>query len=304
MTPELQRLTRRAMNLSLAVGFILLVVKVTAYLLTQSAGILSDAAESVVHVFAVGFAAYSLRLSRKPADSAHLYGHEKIGFFSAGFEGALIIIAALYIFYEALQAILFGPELQRLGIGILITLLVMIVNGSLGLYLIRIGKRSNSIILTANGKHVLTDSWTSAGVLLGLLLTALTGWLYWDALCAILVAINITVSGFRLIRKSVAGLMDVADPAIQKTLADIMDREAHEHHIDYHHLRHRNLGHAIAVDVHLLFPDAMSVRDAHRIATHIETSLARALPTGAQVTSHLEPLIDHHLIHPDPGVSP
>lgn len=297
VTPDLANLTRRAMNLSVAVGILLLVAKITAYRLTLSAGILSDAAESVVHVFAVGFAAYSLWFSRKPADEGHLYGHEKIGFFSAGFEGALIIIAAGYIFYEAVYAILFGPELERLGVGMAMTASVMVINGLLGLYLIRIGKKSHSIILTANGKHVLTDSWTSAGVLIGLMLSALTGWLYWDAICAILVAINITVSGFRLVHKSVAGLMDVADPEVQQTLTAVMDEEARNRGIDYHHLRHRNLGHAYAVDVHLLFPDDMSIRDAHRIATEVEDKLAGALDPVAEVTSHLEPIDDHAVVH-------
>ena len=195
-----------AMTLSLVVGLLMFVVKVGAYVLTGSAAILSDAAESVVHVAAVSFAFYSLRFSQKPADRQHLYGHAKVGFFSAGFEGAMIVLAALYIVFEAIRKWVVGLELEYVGVGTSLTVLAMLVNGVLGVYLIWTGKKRNSIILTANGKHVLTDCWTSLGVIVGLCLVLLTGWLPWDPIAAIVVAVNIVVSGVGLIRQSIGGI--------------------------------------------------------------------------------------------------
>ncbi|MEX2381840.1 MAG: cation diffusion facilitator family transporter, partial [Opitutales bacterium] len=209
-----RRLLRSAMNLSLGVGFLMLVIKFGAYLLTGSAAIFADAVETIVHVAAVGFASYSLRLSQKPADVSHPYGHAKIGFFSAGAEGALIVIAALFIIQDAINKWLGGLELENIGIGTGLTAFTVFLNGGLGLYLVWLGKKKNSLILEANGKHVLTDAWTSVGVIIGLILTLLTGWLPWDPIFAMLVAINILVAGFGLIRRSVRGLMDEADPKI------------------------------------------------------------------------------------------
>ncbi|HEX9828676.1 MAG TPA: cation diffusion facilitator family transporter, partial [Bacteroidota bacterium] len=165
-----------AIALSLVVGFLMLAGKTYAYAITGSAAILSDAAESVVHVVAVGFAAFSLWLSLKPADTSHPYGHEKIGYFSAGMEGMMIVLAAMYILYEAIMKWLGGLQLQNLGTGVLYTAAATAINAALGGYLIWQGKRHKSIILIANGKHVLTDSWTSFGVIVGLLLTIWTGW--------------------------------------------------------------------------------------------------------------------------------
>jgi len=299
-----ERHLRFGMNLSLAIGIGMLVLKVWAWLLTGSTAIFSDAAESVVHVAAVAFAAYSLRLSLKPADETHLYGHAKIGFFSAGFEGGLIVLAALFIIYEAVTGWLGGLELQRLGLGIVLTALAGLVNGGLGLYLIRLGRRRQSLILEANGRHVLTDCWTSLGVVGGLVLTMLTGWLPFDPLIAIAVAINIIVSGFGLLRRSVGGLMDRADPGINEVLNEVLGRETVARGLHYHDLRHRNIGDAHWVEVHLLFPGGMSVEEAHRIATEIERALENALPAAAYVTTHLEAIEDHAELHGDPDRPP
>lgn len=290
-----------AMRLSLWIGILMLIMKIGAYLLTGSAAILSDAAESVVHVLAVVFAAYSLRLSLKPADPEHLYGHAKVSFFSAGFEGAMIIFAALYIIYEAISKWLSGLYLEHLGIGAGLTALALIINGFLGVYLVKVGKRRKSIILEANGKHVLTDSWTSLGVIVGLVLTLSTGWLPWDPIFAILVALNILYSGFGLIRSSVSGLMDSADPEINAQLIEILDRETKKHDIHYHNLLHRNLGYLHWVELHLLFPKNTSVSDAHRTATEIERVIDEGLEPGARITTHLESIEDHGEIHAADG---
>ncbi len=289
------------MRLSLAAGVAMLLLKGGAYLITGSSAILSDAAESVVHIIAVSFAAYSLRLSHKPADEDHLYGHAKIGFFSAGFEGAMIVAAAIFIIYTAISKWLGGLELQHLGIGTGLTAFAALLNGALGWHLIRTGRRRQSLIIEANGHHVLTDCWTSLGVLVGLTLTMLTGWLAWDPIFALLAAANILVSGVRLMRASFQGLMDAADPDTHRQLLEVLDREAKHHAIRHHHLRHRNAGDAHWVEVHLLFPRDMRIQDAHRIATEVEQAIEESLQPRAYVTTHLECIEDHdeaHARHP------
>jgi cation diffusion facilitator family transporter len=203
---------RLAMRLSLIAGVIMLAAKVTAYLMTHSAAIFSDAAESVVHVVAVAFAAFSLRLSAKPAVPRFLYGYERITFFSAGFEGAMIVVAAVAIVVQAIQRWLAGLQLENLGAGTLLVFLAGLLNTFLGYYLLRTGRRTNSLILEADGKHVLTDSWTSFGVVAGLGLVLLTGWKPFDPLVAMAVAINIFWSGGRLVWQSAVGLLDYSDP--------------------------------------------------------------------------------------------
>jgi cation diffusion facilitator family transporter len=288
------------MSWSLVVGVLMLAIKVGAYLLTGSAAILSDAAESVVHVGAVSFAFFSLRLSYKPADADHMYGHAKISFFSAGFEGAMILLAAVYIVYEAVRRFIVGLELEYVGWGVGLTAAAMLINALLGFYLIRTGRRRGSLILVANGKHVLTDSWTSLGVIVGLVLTLATGWLAWDPIAAIVVATNIAVAGVGLIRQSVGGLMDVAEPAVRGRILESLERETARQGIGFHCMRHRNLGDVHWIDVHLLFPGGTPVREAHRVATEIERRVAAGLGSAAHVTTHLEAIEDHDKIHPDP----
>jgi cation diffusion facilitator family transporter len=288
---------RVAMRLSLAVGLLMLLGKVSAYVLTGSAAILSDAAESVIHVVAVAFAAFSLTLSARPADRRFTYGYERIAFFSAGFEGALIVLAAVFIIATAVEKWLAGLELERLGAGTLIVLGAALLNAGLGLYLVRTGKRTHSIILEANGKHVLTDSWTSFGVVGGLTLVLLTGWKPFDPLLAIAVAVNILWSGGQLIRRSIVGLMDYADPDIARTLEPALDGLTRELGIGYHHVRFRHTGHRVLVEVHLLFPYGTPVGDAHRRATEVEERLPSLLAYEAEVITHLEALEDHEDVH-------
>ena len=301
-TATAQRAARNAMRLSVGAGVAMLVIKFAAYALTGSTAILSDAAESIVHMIAVLFAAYSLWLARKPADEAHPYGHAKISFFSAGLEGAMILTAALLIIAVAIQDWLTGLSLRNLDTGIALTALAAVLNAALGWHLIRVGRRHRSLILEANGLHVLTDCWTSGGVVLGLVLARATGWLFLDPLCAIAVALNIIYSGYRLIRRSVTGLMDEADPVIQQRLQELLDRECIARGISHHRLRQRFNGVAYDVDVHLLFPDRMPIVEAHRIATVIEQAIATELKAAAEVTTHLEPHDDHLNIHPDDRV--
>jgi cation diffusion facilitator family transporter len=288
---------RTGMQLSLWIGVVMLVMKLAACFMTGSAAILSDAAESVVHVVAVGFAAYSLRLSYAPADADHPYGHAKISFFSAGFEGAMIAVAALYIIYEAVARWMAGLHLQHLGLGTLITAAAAAINAILGAYLLRLGRNKHSVILEADGQHVLTDVWTSLGVIVGLCLVLLTGWLPWDPICAILVACNILITGFGLIRRGISGLMDTADPQVQRQVEEILRQETARHGLRYHSLRHRSLGVCQLVDVHLLFPENTPIRQAHEAATAIEQAVESTLQPCGEVTTHLESIEGHREAH-------
>jgi cation diffusion facilitator family transporter len=290
---------RFAMNLSLAVGLLMFVMKTGAYLLTGSAAILSDAAESVTHVAAVFFAAYSLRLSYRPPDKDHLYGHAKISFFSAGFEGAMIILAALFIIYESIRKWMTGLQLENLGVGTALTAAAMIINGGLGGYLVWLGRHKHSLILEADGKHVLTDCVTSLAVLVGLVLVLLTKWAPFDPICGILTACNIFWSGTGLLKAAFVGLMDTADPTAHAKLTEVLDRETGVRGMSYHSLRHRNLGDAHWVEVHLLFPSDSSLAEAHRTATDIENVIEASLEPRAFVTTHLECALDHDALHPD-----
>jgi cation diffusion facilitator family transporter len=286
-----------AMSLSLVVGFFMLAGKMYAYLITGSAAILSDAAESVVHVLAVAFAAFSLWLSFKPADPSHPYGHDRISFFSAGFEGAMIVFAAFYIIYESIQKWIYGLQIENLDIGTYVVAGAALVNAGLGAYLVWQGKRHNSLILVANGKHVLTDSYTSLGVIVGLILVMITGWLPFDPILAMLVAVNILWSGGKLIRQSVAGLMDEGDKTTHSALVEILERETALRGLRYHELRHRNSGTSLWVDFHLLFPNATNIDDAHWKATEIEAAIKASFPISVTVTTHLEPLDGHDRTH-------
>jgi len=295
--PEERRLNQRAMLLSLAVGVAMLAGKGAAYLLTGSAAILSDALESVIHVLAVAFAAFSLHLSVKPADSRYPYGYERIAFFSAGFEGALIILAAVSIIWTAVYKWMHGLEVERLGTGTLLLVAAAIINGVLGWYLVRTGRRSKSIILEANGRHVLTDSWTSLGVVAGLCLVMITGWLPFDPILAIAVAVNILWSGTHLVMRSVSGLMDYADPERTGRVAAAIEPLCRDLGFEHHGLRVRHTGYRTLVEVHLLFPFTLTIGDAHRRATVLEEHIASALGEEVEVVTHLESREDHAALH-------
>lgn len=285
---------KRVMNLSLAAALVLLVAKVSAAVVTGSSAIYSDAAESVVHCLAVAFAAWALRLSHKPADETHHFGHDKVSFLSAGFEGAMICAAALLIFYEAIRQMIFGVRLENLTIGIGITAAAAVVNLGLGFSLLAVGKRQNSPLLRANGLHVLTDVWSSAAVLVALGLVLLTDWPWWDPIAAILAAANILRVGGKLIRGSLAGLLDEADPAVETKIRELLDRETAARGLTYHNFRHRHSGRTHWVEFHLVFDDDISVRSAHRKATAVEASVAALLHPDGRVISHLEPRSAEH----------
>lgn len=298
-------LLRRASWLSFWVGVLMLAIKGFAWWVTRSSAILGDAAESVVHIAAVGFVVYSLRLSQKPADRDHTYGHAKISFFSAGMEGILITVAGLFILVEATRSWIAGAEPERIGWGILLVFVALAINAALGWFLVSTGKKNDSLILESNGHHVLVDAWTSLGVIVGLLLAWGTGWWWVDPLCAIGVAIHILRGGVRLLWRSANGLMDHADPEVREAIVAQLDEATSRQGIGWHQMRHRHLGDGHWVDVHLVFDDETTVRDAHSVATGVEDGIRDVLGPGTSVTTHLEPAEDHERIHGHPpGADP
>ncbi len=286
---------KQIMNLSLGVAVVLLAAKVTAAVVTGSSAVYSDAAESVVHLLAVGFAAWALRLAHKPADETHHFGHDKVAFLSAGFEGAMISAAAVLILYEAVRQWIYGVSINHLGFGAQVTAAAAVVNLALGLSLVRIGGKSGSPLIRANGMHVLTDVWSSGAVLIALALVYWTKWVWWDPIAAALAALNILRVGFKLIRESLSGLLDEADPKVEREICELLDREAGQRGLTYHNLRHRHSGRTHWVEFHLVFADDLTVGRAHEDATAIEASIADLLKPDGRVISHLEPKsAEHH----------
>lgn len=283
------------MNWSLWIAAVLLVTKIVAATITGSSAIYSDAAESVVHLLAVSFATWALRLAHKPADETHHFGHDKVSFLSAGFEGAMISAAALLILYEAGRQCLFGVKIEHLGIGAALTGFAAAVNLVLGLSLLRVGKKRGSPLIRANGLHVLTDVWSSVAVLVAIGLILLTKWVWWDPIAAFIAAMNILRTGIRLIRESLGGLLDESDPAVEQHIRELLDSECAARGISYHNLRHRHSGRVHWVEFHLVCGDDVPLIHAHEVATEVEAAVARLLHPDGRVISHLEPkAAEHH----------
>ena len=284
-------------RLSFIFGFLMLAIKWYAYIITGSSAILSDAAESVVHIIGVGFAVFSLWLSLRPADETHTYGHDKINYFSAGFEGAMIVLAAVYIIYVSVSRLINGVVLTNLDEGTYFTFGASTINLFLGLFIVRKGRKTNSLILVANGKHVLTDSWTSFGVVCGLLLTKITGWLPFDPIVAIIAALNILWSGGKLIRQSAGGLMDESNAETGNKIKQILENKIKGTSLEYHQLRHRESGDVIWAEFHLLFPEGTLIETAHNTATEIETEIKENFSNEVKIITHLEPKHVHDDLH-------
>lgn len=280
---------RTLVLLSVLAAIVTIGLKALAYSLTKSVGLLSDALESGINLFAAATAYLSLRYSHRPADAEHTYGHEKIEFFSAGLEGVLIVVAGVGTGWVAVRRLIQPEVLSDLGLGAGLTLAASAVNLAVGVLLVRVGRRNHSIVLEADGRHLLTDVWTSVGVVAGLVVVWLSGVFVLDPVIAILVGANIVFTGVRLIRRSFNGLMDHAlDPEELDALRAAI-RQSLPSGTDFHALRTRQAGASRFADFHLLVPGAMSVRDAHDLAERVEAALRGALPRVA-VTIHIEPI--------------
>lgn len=286
---------RRRMALaasSLAVGIGLMAVKFYAWWLTGSAAILSDALESIINVVAGGFALISVIMAARPPDATHPYGHGKIAFFSAGFEGALIIVAALGIFHTGILHLIEPRRIPNLNVGLLILLAAALVNLVMGLGLVRYGRKSDSLILEADGQHLLTDVVTSVGVLIGLVMVRLTGFLWLDGGIACLVGLNILRTGWRLVRQSFHGLMDAANPAVLEDLARLLIDNRRICWVDIHQLRAWKAGDHLHVDLHLVLPRDLQLEEAHRESKILENLIVDHYRGKASALIHIDPCID------------
>jgi cation diffusion facilitator family transporter len=277
---------------ALVVGAGLMGLKFYAFWITGSTALLSDALESIINVVASAFALGSILLAAKPPDESHPYGHGKIEFFSAGFEGALIILAAIGIFQEGTRQILHPHPLPRLESGLLILLGVGLVNLVLGMTLMRLGKRTRSVVLVADGKHILTDVYTSAGVLLGLGAVYYSGWLWLDGAVACFVGVNIVVAGVTLVREAVVGLMDASDPDLLDEISLLLARHRKEVWIDVHKLRAWRSGKRVHVDFHLILPRDLPLEEGHRHVKELEKIFSDHFGGFAEVLIHLDPCTD------------
>ncbi len=281
--------------LSIGAAVLTIGMKSAAYLLTGSVGLLSDALESVVNLVAAVLALIALTAAAKPADERHHFGHGKAEYLSAGAEGVMIVVAAGLIVYTAIERLINPRPLEELGIGLAVTLAATVINGVVGLLLLRQGRRHRSMTLVADGKLLMTDVYTSIGVIVGVGLVAVTGWLPLDSLVALAVGANILWTGFILIRNSGRGLLDHALPGeetdrVLAVLRSFVDRyPAGE--LEFHGLQTRESGRDRFVSVHVLVPGSWSVSRAHDLVEDVEAAVRDALP-DAQVHTHLEPRED------------
>jgi len=278
--------------LSLFIGALLMGVKFYLYRITHSSAILSDALESIINVVASGFALASILIASKPPDESHPYGHGKIEYFSAGFEGALIVSAAVGIFISGVPRIFHPGDLTHLQGSLLVLFGVSLVNLALGAGLVRVGKRTDSLTLLADGKHVLTDVYTSGGVLLGLWLAHATGWYRLDGIIACVVGMNILFSGWSLVRHSFTGLMDASDAQLLERIAGIIAAHRRDPWIDIHQLRAWRSGNFIHVDFHLILPREFSLQESHREAKALGKMIEDQFQGRASVLIHTDPCED------------
>ena len=283
-------LTRYAW-ISIAAAVTTMALKSGAYWLTGSVGLLSDAIESLVNLVGGIMALAMLTVAAIPADENHPHGHSKAEYFSSVVEGTLILVAAVSIIVAAADRFIDPKPLEQIGLGLAISVGASLINLGVSLLLMRVGKRYNSITLEANAQHLLTDVWTSVGVVAGVGAVALTGWQRLDPLVAILVGLNIIWTGVNIVKRSISGLMDVAlDPADLAAVKTVL--QTHEADgIQFHALRSRQAGSRKFITVHVLAPGDWTIQRGHQVLDRIESEIRTALP-DAVVTTHLEPLED------------
>ena len=278
--------------LSVAAAIVTILLKFYAYHVTGSMGFLSDALESIVNLFAALFALIMLRISQKPADDGHVFGHSKAEYFSSATEGALILIAAFSIIRTAIPRLFEPAQLENINTGLFFSLLASVVNLVVGLTLIKNGKKRKSLVLEADGRHLMTDVWTSVGVIAGIVMVKFTGWLIIDPIIAILVALNIIYTGYRLISRSASGRMDATIPAedLEKVTLYLDSLKANE--IEYHSLLTRVAGQRKFISMHLLVPGEWSVKQGHDWADQVEETIIGLFDEPVTVSTHIEPVDD------------
>jgi cation diffusion facilitator family transporter len=294
--PSAARSETRAILFALIVSIVLMLIKFAAYLVTGSTAIFSDALESIVNVVASCFALFAIVLAHRPADTTHPYGHGKVEFLAAGFEGGMMLVAVVVILVRAIEAMIYGPRIEQIVLGLVMVGGAMLINGGLGIYLVRRGRWHGSITLEADGRHLISDAVTSAAVLGALVIVGMTGWTYADPIAAMMVAGYIVYVAVGLLRRAWAGLMDAQDIEDERLLQRILDShigpDGQEPRIcSYHKLRHRHSGRYHWVDFHIMVPASWDVARGHETASRIEYEIEQALGEG-NATAHVEPCVD------------
>lgn len=277
--------------LSIAAALVTIALKTTAYFITGSVGLLSDAIESVVNLIGGIMALAMLTVAARPADEEHAYGHSKAEYFSSGVEGGLILVAAISIAVAAVQRLITPKPLQELGLGLVVSFVATLVNLGVALLLLRVGRKHNSITLEANAHHLIADVWTSVGVVAGVGLVVLTKWNWLDSVVALVVAANIVWTGVRIVRRSIAGLMDIALSAEDMATVRKVLQTYEQTGIQFHALRSRQAGARKFISIHVLVPGGWTVQRGHELLDKIEADIRKALP-DSEVFTHLESLDD------------
>jgi cation diffusion facilitator family transporter len=286
----MQQLKRYAW-LSIAAAVTTILLKGVAWRLTGSVGLLSDAMESVVNLAGALMALAMLSLAATPADDRHAYGHGKAEYFSSAFEGLLILLAALSIAYTAIVRLLHPQAIEDVGVGLLVSIIASVINLLAARELLKAGRAYNSITLEADAKHLMTDVWTSVGVILGVGMAWVTGWLWLDPVLALLVAANIVWTGWQLLQRSASGLMDEAIPKEQIEAVESVLAKYGRQGLGFHALRTRQAGRQAFISLHVLVPGGWSVQHGHDLVEQIEADI-RAIVPFSNLTTHLEPLED------------
>ncbi len=282
---------QRLILLSFVASVLLTGLKFFAYYLTSSNAILSDALESIINVIASGFAFYSIYLSSQPKDRNHPYGHGKVEFFSAGFEGALIVIASIFIVSEAISRMMNPAPIANLGQGVLFILATIIVNTLIGYKLIDEGKKSNSLALTADGRHLLSDSVSSVILIFSVGLIMLTGYLWIDSVASLFFGVFLAYNGFQLVRKSVAGLMDATDDVLLDKVVHTINQHKQAHWVDLHNLRVQQYGSDLHIDCHLTLPYYWELQKVHESIHDFENVLKEGHNGETEIFVHADPCI-------------
>jgi cation diffusion facilitator family transporter len=291
-TVEVPTSLRRFTYLSIAAAVVTIGLKLGAYWITGSVGLLSDALESFVNLAAALMALWMLIISERPPDDDHAFGHTKAEYFSSGVEGALIIMAAGMIAWSAINRLLNPQPLENVGIGLVISVLASAINFAVAQVLLRAGRRYHSILLEADAKHLMTDVWTSVGVVVGVALVWLTGWLPLDSLVALAVAVNIVWSGVHLVSRSASGLLDTAIPADDREkITRVLDNYQGQG-LAFHSMRTRQAGPRRFVSMHVLVPGSWTVQRGHDVLESIERDIRSSFDSPTTVFTHLEPVED------------
>ncbi|WPU92606.1 cation diffusion facilitator family transporter [Mucilaginibacter sabulilitoris] len=282
---------KRIILISLITGIFLMMAKFGAYFLTASNFVLTDAAESIVNVIASAFAFFSIYLSAQPRDENHPYGHGKVEYFSVFIEGSLIGIAGIIIIFKSVYSLFYPSYIHDLLTGAIIIGATGIVNGVLGFYMIQKGKALRSITLDADGRHLLTDMVTSIGLVAGLILIKLTGILWLDSALSIAVAVYIIISSYKLIRKSVGGLMDEADFQVVTDIINVLSEKRREAWIDVHNLRAQKYGHELHIDCHMTLPNYFDLNRVHAEVSLVDKMINKEVGIKTELFIHSDPCV-------------